>query len=275
MNAQTMAMLEKGQIPQALAIAKLALEKAEKEHGAGNVLTVESLKNLALANQAKGNFIDAESFYKKAIDILQKAKGPDNIDVSKLLNNMAGLYYSQGDYDKAVNVYQQTLAIVASRLPDDDPIVQTVRKNISICETKRTTQNNASVSPGISEPMQTPADSAAVKDMVPEEIKKYAMDNLAKQNIFIAQLKPISPVVIADKGIVFPYHCISKTEKGVDKGAEIILLFAAIKNPDKQGAYIFQQTRIVSYASYMEQLKKGGQESIRQSLIQAFPDLYS
>ena len=51
--------------------------------------------------------------------------------------------------------------------------------------------------------------------------------------------------------------------------------FAAIENPDKKNSFIFKNSRLVSYESYMAELTKGGLQLLQKSLIEAFPDLYS
>ena len=120
----------------------------------------------------------------------------------------------------------------------------------------------------------SPAVTPAINDYVPQEVKEYMIQRFEKKNnIHLSNLEPELPVKIGEKGIIFPYRCIQKKADSLD-GVQMIVLFAAVNNQKNNGGYVFKQSRIVSYSSYMAKLKEGDGRQLVQELIKIFPDLY-
>jgi hypothetical protein len=160
-----------------------------------------------------------------------------------------------------------------------------MRKNIDVCEglqNGETAAKSADKSGPVDEetaiaaqtesPVKTPPVNM-VQDLVPQQIKDSMISQLTQQNILISDLEPRPPVPIDNKGIVFPYHALKKS-KDSDSTQEIVVLFAAVANPEKPNAVIFQQCRLISHTSYLTALEKGGMVQLKTELQDVFPGLY-
>ncbi|RJP91415.1 MAG: tetratricopeptide repeat protein [Desulfobacteraceae bacterium] len=278
MNAESLKQMQSGQIELALGKAMAALELAEKENGADHPATVMSLETLGLVYQAMGDAEKAESNYLRALSILKKSSSPDTEEAAKIMNNLAGLYYTKKQNGEAASFYKQALAIVEKKFPAEDPRLEVLRKNIGICEGinngeagGQPVENSTAAIQNMPAAKNPPVNM--VQDLVPQQVKDSMVKQLADQNIFITDLEPRSPVVIDKKGVVFPYRGV---KKGKDAGSaqEIIVLFAAISNPEKPNAVIFQQCRLISHISYLSAMEKGGIAQLKQEIKEVFKDLY-
>ena len=170
-------------------------------------------------------------------------------------------------------------------LPANDPRLTTLQKNIDVCESMQRGEKPGqsadqadSASGGElaafqSETSEKPSSAEEVQDLVPQQVKESMISQLAKQNIFISDLAPLPPVLIENKGMVFPYNGLKK-QKDNDSAQKIVVLFAAIKNPQNPNAMIFQQCRLISHTSYLSALGKGGVPQLKQELQDVFPGLY-
>jgi len=273
LNNQAMQLLQSDQADKALETVTDALEKAEKEYGAEHQETAACLETMGIVYQAMKDPIKAESAYKRALSTIYKIKGEDSIESAKILNNLAGLFYSQKQYASAASIFKQSLAIVEKEFAADDPRLEMLRKNIKICEDLK---NGKEPSPS-AEQVAGKSDSQNkknVQDLVPDQVKQSMLSQLAKQNIFISDLQPRSPVRIGNKGVVFPYHALKKA-KDSDTAQEVVVLFASIANPENPGAFIFQNCRLISYRSYLNTMEEGGVAQLKKELIEVFPGLYS
>ncbi|MDO9262877.1 MAG: tetratricopeptide repeat protein [Desulfosalsimonadaceae bacterium] len=280
LNADALKLAMAGKVDQALEKATAAVEKAEKENGADHSNTAMSLETLGLVYQAKGDTEKAETAYLRALSIIKKTSGPDSEGAAKIMNNLAGLYYAKKQKAEAASFYKQALAIVEKKFPTDDPRLAVLRKNIGVCE--GTLSGGTAAQPADTNgPAAAAQEQSSVKappvnpvqDLVPQQIKDSMTSQLAQQNIFISDLEPRPPVPIDKKGIVFPYHAL---KKGKDKEAtqEVVVLFAAVANPQKPNAVIFQQCRLISHTSYLSALEKGGMAQLKQEIQEVFKNLY-
>ena len=271
LNKQAMQLLQSDQADKALETVTDALEKTEKEYGAEHQETAMCLETMGIVYQAMKEPLKAESAYKRALSIIYKIKGEDSIESAKILNNLAGLFYSQKQYSSAASIFKKSLAIGEKKFSSDDPRLAMLQKNIKICEDL---QNGKEPSPS-SEQVAGKSDSQnKIQDLVPDQVKQSMLSQLAKQNIFITDLQPRNPVKIDNKGIVFPYHALKKS-KDSDSAQEVVVLFASIANPEKQGAFLFQKCRLISFRSYLSTMKEGGVAQLKKELIEVFPGLYS
>ena len=286
LNAEATKLLQSGQHAQALEKATAALEKSEKENGADNPAMAMSLEILGLAYQATGDAGKAESEFLRALSIVKTSYGPNSGQAAKIMNNLAGLYYAQDQYILAASFFKQSLAILEKMLPADDPRLATLQKNIDVCESMQRGEkpgqsaDQTTDSAGGSElaafqpeSSEEPSSVELVQDLVPQQVKESMTSQLAKQNIFISDLAPLPPVTIENKGMVFPYNALKKG-KDNDSAQKIVILFAAIKNPENPNAMIFQQCRLISQTSYLAALEKGGAVQLKQELQEVFPGLY-
>ncbi|MDA3894883.1 MAG: tetratricopeptide repeat protein [Desulfobacteraceae bacterium] len=287
MNAEALKLVQVGQKDQALEKAKAAVEKSEKENGIDHPNSAMSLETLGLVYQSMGDADRAQSFLLRALSIVKKSYGPNSGQAAKIMNNLAGLYYAQNQNILAASFFKQSLAILEKLLPADDSRLETLHKNIDVCESMQSggatdepegegktgpvgedSANASQTDPSVKTPPVN-----MVQDLVPQQIKDSMLSQLAQQNIFISDLDPRPPVRVDNKGIVFPYHALKKS-KDSDAVQEIVVLFAAIPNPEKPKAFVFQQCRLISHTSYMSALEKGGSAQLKQELQDVFPSLY-
>lgn len=299
MNAEAMKLAQSGQKSQALEKAKAALKKSEENNGTDYADRVMSLEIMGLMYQATGDPGNAEIAFLQALSVVRKYAGPNSMEEAKITNNLAGLYYVQSQFNLAASFFKQSLAIGEKAFPAGDPRLDVMRKNIKVCEEKqskgavaqagdksdllaedsnKTTQAERKSGPDIedlaeTDPLKKIKTANSVQDLVPQQVKDSMISQLARQNIFISDLEPKPPVLIDDKGMVFPYHAIRK-QKGTDATQEIVVLFAAIKNPEKPKALVFQQCRLISNTSYLSALEKGGVAQLKRELQDVFPSLY-
>ena len=273
LNNEAMKLLQLNQVDKALETVRAALKKAEADLGFEHPETAVCLETMGIVYQAMKKPLDAEFAYKRALSIIHKVKGEESLESAKILNNLAGLFYSQKQYASAVSIYQQSLAVVEKTFAPDDPRLEMLRKNIKICEDLK---NGKAPSPsaGQAAGKNDSQNKKNVQDLVPDQVKQAMLSQLAKQNIFISDLQPRSPVRIGNKGVVFPYHALKKA-KDSDTAQEIVVLFASIANPENPGAFIFQNCRLISYRSYLNTMEEGGVAQLKQELIEVFPGLYS
>ena len=285
LNAEATRLLQSGQHDQAIEKAKAALEKSEKENGADNPAMAMSLEILGLAYQATGDAVKAESEFLRALSIVKKSAGPNSAEAAKIMNNLAGLYYAQNQYILAASFFKQSLAILEKMLPAGDPRLATLQKNIDVCESMQRgeepgqsadqtdSEGGGELAAFQPEASEKPSSAEKVQDLVPQQVKESMTSQLAKQNIFISDLEPLPPVLIENKGAVFPYNALKKG-KDKDLAQKIVVLFAAIKNPENPNAMIFQQCRLISQTSYLAALEKGGVPQLKKELQEVFPGLY-
>jgi len=258
--------LNNGQIAEARKTIEKTINRIGKELGQEDPSMLKPLLVKALIVQSQKESSEAESVYKEAIDIAGKAHGDESSEIAMIMNNLAALYFSQKEYDKALKIYEQTLAVVQKLFPENDPRIITIQNNINAVK---------GLQAGETESPRELASNQEIPDLVPAQLKKVALERLANQNIMLFDLRPMQPVQIFGKGAVFPYRCMQKKSETDEGKIEVVLLFAAVENPEKKGAYIFQNSRLVSYDSYQADLEKGGLQFLRKALIEAFPGLYS
>jgi CHAT domain-containing protein/Tfp pilus assembly protein PilF len=119
LNEEVAALYQKGQYNRAIALAKSALDIAEKETIRHPPTIATSLNSLALLYNSQGDYTLSEELYKRSLAIFEKALGPEHLDVARSLNNLALLYNDQGQYEKAEPLLQRSLAIREKALGPD------------------------------------------------------------------------------------------------------------------------------------------------------------
>ena len=266
LNTEAIKFLKLGNTSEAVKVGEKALALAEKGYGAEDPLIIKPLLTQAMLYQANKDFVKAEYSYKRAIDVVQKSSGENNIEAAKIINNLGSLYYNEKQYDKAISAYTKSLAIAEKTYAPEDPRLQKIRKNI---ETIKAIKSGKIPHPENNQG----ASKQTIHDLVPENIKSAAIQQLASQNIILSKkLTPMKAVKISDNGIVFPYRGLQRVDDK-NEGLEVVVLFSAIKNQEKKDTYSFQQCRVVSYQSYSTLLNSGDLSSLQTALIQLFPEL--
>ncbi|MGB9498851.1 MAG: tetratricopeptide repeat protein [Dissulfuribacterales bacterium] len=268
LNKETIQLLTKQEIPKAHETAQKALKLCREKYGEEDLRSAECLKNMAIVCQAEKDFKHAESFYKKALALLEKHGESKGQDAAQIMNNLAAFAYMRGEYDQAACFYKKCLDIAKKVFPAGDKRISVIETNLKRCtdEFEGKGQNKSGAVPSMAKP-ETP-------DLVPEQIKKYVVSNLAKQNIYLSDFKPWPLLKIGDKGVVFPYTCIKKDEKN-GEGIKAMILFAAVHDKTDKTKYIFQQTRLVSFEAYNAKLSDGGIPMLEKEVAKLFPYIFS
>lgn len=81
----------------------------------------ESLTDLAVAQQYKGNYNAVESLNRRALDLDRKVHGNLHPRVAEDLSNIATAKTTTGKYAEAEVLYRQAVAIVESWYGPDNP----------------------------------------------------------------------------------------------------------------------------------------------------------
>jgi tetratricopeptide (TPR) repeat protein len=100
-----------GESDRAVVVAKEALEVAEKNVGSDHPDVAESLNNLALLYQRKGDYAQAEPLYKHALAIKEEVLGPDHPSLATNLDNLAALYRATEREEEAEVLEQRATRI--------------------------------------------------------------------------------------------------------------------------------------------------------------------
>jgi len=111
---------------QALAIAKSALEEAERTLVAEHQSVGIRLFLLGLVHQAQGRGADAEPLYNRSLLIVEKALGANHKTVGSILVRLADLYWSQDRLADAEPLYRRALSIREATLGPDSPDTATI-----------------------------------------------------------------------------------------------------------------------------------------------------
>lgn len=113
LNQQVEELYPQGRFVEATDLAKRALALREKLLGAFHPDVAESLNNLALLYQARGNYVGAESLFLRALTIREKAKtdATAESELAIVLNNLALLYEALEDYRRAESLLLRALTI--------------------------------------------------------------------------------------------------------------------------------------------------------------------
>jgi tetratricopeptide (TPR) repeat protein len=97
-----------------------ALAIRERALGADDVLTAQSLNNLALLYAAEGRFADAEPLYSRALSIFSAKHAP--ADEATTLENYAAMLADAGRADEAAAAEQRARALRATDVRPDTSV---------------------------------------------------------------------------------------------------------------------------------------------------------
>jgi tetratricopeptide (TPR) repeat protein len=132
LNQQAVELYQAGRYPEALSLARQALELDEKALGPEHPDIAVSLSNLAGLYKASGAFEKALPLFQQALKIREKALGPDDPATATSLNNLAALYWARGAYDKALPLYQRALKIRERALGPEHPDTSVSLNNLAM-----------------------------------------------------------------------------------------------------------------------------------------------
>ena len=88
-----------------------SLSIRQKTFGPNHPAVAESLNNLAISYQERGDLAKALQLYSRSLAIYEAVFGPDHPNVADTLGNLAEVYRAQGDHAKAFPLCERGLAI--------------------------------------------------------------------------------------------------------------------------------------------------------------------
>ena len=115
-------MMEQGKFPEAEQELEAALELAEQFEGQDPRLT-QSITNLAILHNAKGEPEQAETLLLKAVAIHEEGPNPQTAELAASLSNLGALYVTQQKFDQAQASFERALAVREQALGPDNPEV--------------------------------------------------------------------------------------------------------------------------------------------------------
>ncbi len=102
---------ERGQFPQALAVAKRAHALVTRLHGAEHIDNADPLLKLGIIHQTLGHLDRAREHFEHSLRILQDNHSRDRPHMAITLTNLGSLYFELGDYRASERAHQRALAL--------------------------------------------------------------------------------------------------------------------------------------------------------------------
>ena len=109
LNSITVQLYQDGQYAEAIEMAALAMEHAERVLGPEHPDTLNSVNNLAAMHQAQGRYAEAEPLYRSVLRASEHRLGAEHPDTLTRVNNLAALYLALGRYDDAEPLFRRVL----------------------------------------------------------------------------------------------------------------------------------------------------------------------
>ncbi|MCX4240556.1 serine/threonine-protein kinase [Paraliomyxa miuraensis] len=124
--------LDAGDLDQAMAGQREALELYERAVGNEHPSVATVLSNLANVHHAKGEFEQANQLYARAVAISKQTLGNDHPDVANGLNNLAAIATRMGAHADALAHGEEALAIRERALGNEHPDVADTLSNLAV-----------------------------------------------------------------------------------------------------------------------------------------------
>jgi CHAT domain-containing protein/tetratricopeptide (TPR) repeat protein len=118
---QVQQLLNQGQFPRALELARQGYELARQHLGETHLGYDASRANLAFAHRALGDLAAAEPLLCESLAFRRAALGEEHIEYGRILMTLARLYRTLGNLAAAEPLYRQAVAIDRRRLPPGHP----------------------------------------------------------------------------------------------------------------------------------------------------------
>lgn len=131
LNLQVVELARKGELKQALAVAKQAVNIGINQQLTENSVYCDSLNNLAELYRLQGHYSTAEPLYLEALNIRRKLFSSEHPDVAQSLNNLAALYHAQGNYPEAEKIFLEALELWKICYGEEDFEIATTLNNLA------------------------------------------------------------------------------------------------------------------------------------------------
>jgi CHAT domain-containing protein/Tfp pilus assembly protein PilF len=120
-----------GRYDEALPLVERVLGIRERALGPEHPDVAQTLNNLAVLYDERGDYAKAELFYQRALTIREKALGPEHPDVGTNLAKLAALYFRMGDDAKPEPLFQRALTIREKAFGPEHPDVAATLTNLA------------------------------------------------------------------------------------------------------------------------------------------------
>jgi len=132
LTGQVDSLSEAWNLDSAIAVAKEALERVERQFGKSDTTVASMLNILGKLYTDHAKYAEAEPLLKRALEIREKALGFDHQKVAASLRNLGMLYYDQGRYAEAEPLLKRVLEIREKALGPDHRDVAASVNNLGI-----------------------------------------------------------------------------------------------------------------------------------------------
>ncbi|MDX9860044.1 MAG: tetratricopeptide repeat protein [Rhodospirillales bacterium] len=129
LTRQATAVFQAGQVSEAEALLRRALESVERTRGGAHPDVAKALSRLAFVRYAAGDPADAEELYRRALSIDETVLGPDHPAVAADLSSLAQLLLRRGNPTAAEPLLKRALAIRRAALAPDHPDLLRLARN--------------------------------------------------------------------------------------------------------------------------------------------------
>lgn len=109
-----------------------ALDHYERTLGRDHLMTLKSMKHLAVLLRELGKYKEAERIHRQEWELKQKVLGKNHPGTLESINNLAVVLRSLGKYEVAEKMHRQTLEQQAKLLGNDHPDTLTSMDNLAI-----------------------------------------------------------------------------------------------------------------------------------------------
>jgi serine/threonine protein kinase/tetratricopeptide (TPR) repeat protein len=110
---------------------RAALDLRIGELGRAHADVADSLNDLAMTLQEKGDVAAAEPLYREALEISRRTRGSDDPRTAMILVQLAGVFKARTERARAESMYREALAVLRAR-PGDDERIAGVLDNLGV-----------------------------------------------------------------------------------------------------------------------------------------------
>jgi len=123
-------LLGQGKIPDAIAVARSALDQDGPALAGHNGVIADDWVTLGNALESEGSFAEAKSAYQKGMDLWSSLYGDDSVPVAHVLNDLSVVLINEGDLSGAENALRRSLSIRGRAFGAESRDTLTVKNNL-------------------------------------------------------------------------------------------------------------------------------------------------
>lgn len=123
---------QRGEYPQALAVAQRAHSLAVNLFGAGHINTADSLLKLGIVHQTMSHLNAARDYFEQSLQVLENGLSPDDPDIAVTLTNLGNIYFELGDQAASEQAHQRALDLRRHAFGSTSPEVAQSLYNLGV-----------------------------------------------------------------------------------------------------------------------------------------------